>query len=299
MSEERANRRNANDMNEPSEHTQLFDTAGHLTGNALNELIDGSLPSPQAAQVQAHLDGCPDCATRWHELTQTVALLRSLPEIEPSRSFEIAAQPASSAATPAKPRFQTILTPAFPVLRVAVAAVFLLLVGVTATDLITQPDDDRDQVAMIAEPTAAPTEAVMRQEAEEAPEADAAPLPTGAAPAPAAAGASLEEAGESQEALPASEPSEAFSQAVADEDTGAADAGVAQDAADGADIAQAPAATPEIAPSPTAAAPESRVDTTEDDDDGLSNWRIAEIALLLLLFWLVVTWFGLERMRKR
>jgi hypothetical protein len=61
-----------------------------------------------------------------------------------------------------------------------------------------------------------------------------------------------------------------------------------------------PAATPSLEPSPTASepVPESRVDTTEESD-GLSNWRIAEIALLLLLFWLVVTWFGLERMRNR
>jgi hypothetical protein len=35
------------------------------------------------------------------------------------------------------------------------------------------------------------------------------------------------------------------------------------------------------------------------DDDGVSNWRIAQIALIVLLLWLAVTVVGLQRLRTR
>jgi hypothetical protein len=291
MNEERANDRDAIDMNQTPELQHLFDAEGHLTNTALNDSIDGSLSGRQAGLVSAHLTGCDSCSTRRNELDRTIALIGSLPEVSPGRSFEIAPQPPREMESPAKPWLQTVISPAFPALRVAVAAVFLLLVGVTATDLITQPDNQGDQVAMIADTPAARTEPVMRDDAEEAPEA------TEEAPAPAA-NMQVEEA---EQALPTGEPSQAFDQAAPDEDLLAGEAQEAEQATggDGAIMAE-PAAAPSPEPSPTASepVPESRVDAAEESD-GLSNWRVAEIALLLLLFWLVVTWFGLERMRNR
>jgi hypothetical protein len=34
-------------------------------------------------------------------------------------------------------------------------------------------------------------------------------------------------------------------------------------------------------------------------DDGMSGWRIAQIALFVLLLWLAVTVIGLQRLRRR
>jgi hypothetical protein len=245
----------------------------------LNELLDGTLTGPSGDLVERHLTDCARCATRRDELERTIALMRNMPVIEPGKSFEI--QPSVAPARVSTARFQGVLTPAFPVLRVAVAAVFLLLVGVTAVDLGTQRDDQDDQVAMIANTPTARTDSISM----EAPESTEA--------APAAPAVNIEAADADDAAL--TEPSEAFSQAeVADEEA----AGPEREAVTGggdAAVEQA-VASPEV--SPTATPEEERLDA-RDDDDELSNWRIAEIALLLLLFWLVVTWIGLERVRKR
>ncbi|CAN5617449.1 hypothetical protein BH23CHL4_BH23CHL4_02690 [soil metagenome] len=283
MNEERANDSDTTGMNDIPEHQQMVDSAGHLTTDALNESIDGSLSGRDDELVSNHLAKCVECASRREELARTVALVRSMPEVEPRRSFEIAPNPSLASRPPAKSWFQGVLAPAFPALRVAVAAVFLLLVGVSATDLITQRDNQGDQVAMVADPPAARPESVSL---EEAPQAIGAP--------PAAPAANIE-AAESDEAMFA-EPSEALGDAAARDDSDTSETGETVDA--GADAMDQPGPTPPPEPSPTPDASVARVDAAEESD-GLSNWRIVEISLLLLLFWLVVTWIGVERVRKR
>ncbi|CAN5739118.1 hypothetical protein BH20CHL4_BH20CHL4_09610 [soil metagenome] len=283
MNEECANDRDTTGMNDTPERQQWFDSAGHLTTGALNESIDGSLSAFDDELLRHHLTVCAECGARREGLARTVALVRSMPEVEPHRSFEIASNPLPGSKPPAKAWFQGVLAPAFPALRVAVAAVFLLLVGVSATDLITQRDDQGDQVAMVADTPAARPESVSL---EEAPQAIGAP--------PAAPAANIE-AAESDEAMFA-EPSEALGDAAARDDSDTSETGETVDA--GADAMDQPGPTPPPEPSPTPDASVARVDAAEESD-GLSNWRIVEISLLLLLFWLVVTWIGVERVRKR
>jgi len=58
----------------------------------------------------------------------------------------------------------------------------------------------------------------------------------------------------------------------------------------------ATAATPAASPVPVAL---DQKQPESDDDSGVSGWRIAQIALLVLLLWLVVTVVGLQRIRAR
>lgn len=282
MNEEQENDRDTTGMSATPEQQHVFDTTGHLTNTALNESLDGSLPDQATGLVRGHLTGCDACASRRAELAQTISLVRSLPAVEPGRTFEIAPSPERAPTPQTKSWFQGVLSPSFPALRVAVAAVFLLLAGVTTADLVTQRDDQPDQVAMVADTPAARSDSVSMQ------------APPATQPLPAAPQDQIE-AVESEDVL-RTEPSEALSEPAADSESDMFDADQTEDAS--ADPTQAQPPTPQPSPSATAAPPEERADAS-DESDGLSNWRIAEIALLLLLFWLIVTWLGLERIKKR
>jgi len=282
MNEEQENDRDITGMSATPEQQHLFDPAGHLTNGAFNNLLDGALSDRATALVRDHLTGCDACGSRRQELAQSISLMRSLPEVEPGRTFEIGPSRVRTTTPQTKSWFQGALTPAFPAMRIAVAAVFLLLVGVTTADLVTQRDDQGDQVAMVADTPAARSDSVSMQ----------APPATQSLPA---APQDQIEAIESEDVL-RSGPSEALSEEAADSESDMFDADETGDA--GADPTTQQTPTPQPSPSPTAAPPEERVDASSEDD-GLSNWRIAQIALLLLLFWLIVTWLGLERIKRR
>ncbi len=49
----------------------------------LADYLEGDLALDQRALVDAHLDGCPECALEVREMQQTIRLLRALPEPEP------------------------------------------------------------------------------------------------------------------------------------------------------------------------------------------------------------------------
>jgi len=53
----------------------------------LGPYLEGDLPLQQRALVDAHLDVCPSCAAELKELRGTIALLRSLPEVEPPQGL--------------------------------------------------------------------------------------------------------------------------------------------------------------------------------------------------------------------
>ena len=61
--------------------------AEHLGPERLQDYIEGLLPQPQMARIEAHLDGCGACrneATSWRELIQGI---ETLPELVPSAGF--------------------------------------------------------------------------------------------------------------------------------------------------------------------------------------------------------------------
>lgn len=102
------------------------------TGTLLSGYVDRRLNPEEQARVEEHLGGCRRCREELESLRAAVALLRSLPEVEPSRSFAVA---------PTKPLPGRA---ALPALRFAVAAVVLLLVGTLAVDQTNLLVGDRD-----------------------------------------------------------------------------------------------------------------------------------------------------------
>ena len=54
----------------------------------LSALIDNELPAKQAAAVQRHLAGCPQCQQRLEALQRSDAMLRGLESLTPSADFD-------------------------------------------------------------------------------------------------------------------------------------------------------------------------------------------------------------------
>lgn len=256
--------------------------AEHLTDAELNELVDGTLSPRDSERVRTHLTSCADCEERYNTLKATISLLQSAPSLMPRRSFqltpELAARP--EAAQPSHPgrldRFSQWIMPGIPALRTATLIVALLLVSVSALDVITHRNSEPNS-----------TSPVLMQSA---PEQEAPPMQR-------SIGNSVE-SGEDSMALPADEAID--SEAVDSEQLiPAAPAVTAPDQ----DI-QPTAITGEIAPtiesSPVVSASDSDSGPTtsgEPEKSGvtISSWRIVELGLLLLLFWLGVTWLGRTR----
>jgi hypothetical protein len=92
------------------------------TRDALSGYIDGRLDPEEAVRVEEHLNTCRGCREDLESLRATVALLRSLPEVTPSRSFAVA---------PVKPLPGRRVLPA---LRFATAGAVLLLASAFAVD---------------------------------------------------------------------------------------------------------------------------------------------------------------------
>ncbi len=60
------------------------------TRGALSGYVDGHLNPEEEARIEEHLNTCRGCREDLESLRATVALLRSLPEVTPSRSFAVA-----------------------------------------------------------------------------------------------------------------------------------------------------------------------------------------------------------------
>lgn len=107
----------------------------HLAIEVLSAYIDHALPPADRARADAHLATCEACRQELRELTTTVALLGTLPEPRPRRSFQLS--PAQiQARVPWWQRLGERLLPRLPAVRAAAVAVALLLVAVTAIDLL-------------------------------------------------------------------------------------------------------------------------------------------------------------------
>lgn len=272
----------------------------HLSDAELNELVDGTLAGRELQRAQAHLDSCPECEERYQTLLATVSALKQAPSVMPRRSFQLT--PEQAKLPEKKPswldRFSERLLPGVPAIKAATIAVALLFISVTAFDVLTNQSGKNDM---------SPQTSVQR-------EADL-PAPAVQDQQPALTEVpELEEAGES-----VSDTSVADT-AIQESETGGADVESAPDAADesfiGSAMQEAPPAaanqpaiaasptpeptvtpTPTAIPSPTATA----TATPTSGSDGwraevtLSWWRIAELGLLMVLIWLIVSWIGRSR----
>ena len=59
----------------------------------LSAYVDGQVSASEASRVQEHLAACAECRRELEALRATVSLLRSLPQVQPSRSFALAEAP--------------------------------------------------------------------------------------------------------------------------------------------------------------------------------------------------------------
>jgi anti-sigma factor RsiW len=131
----------------------------HLTDAELNELVDRTLSATDTERAQEHLATCPDCDERYRTLLATISALKSAPSVMPRRSFQLTP---AQAKLPAKPpswldRFSEWIVPGVPAIRAATLAVALLLLSVTAIDVITHRSETSENagpaVMRQAEPT--------------------------------------------------------------------------------------------------------------------------------------------------
>ena len=59
----------------------------------LSAYVDGQVSASEASRVREHLAACAECRRELEALRATVSLLRSLPQVQPSRSFALAEAP--------------------------------------------------------------------------------------------------------------------------------------------------------------------------------------------------------------
>lgn len=110
-------------------------TTPHLTLDQLTAYLDGDLAPEERVRFDDHLRTCRDCRRELTELRSTVALLNGLPDYRPRRSFQLA--PERIAATrPWWERLGFRLLPALPALRAATVAAAILLVSVSAGEIV-------------------------------------------------------------------------------------------------------------------------------------------------------------------
>jgi len=244
-----------------ADHAQM--SLRHPDEETLGVFLDGGLSPGEARLVAAHLAGCGDCRREIAALRATVALLGGLPQYEPRRSFRLLSQQAvRGRATGDSGRLARLL-PSFPSLRIATVAVAMLLLLVGTGDVLTHRDESSETSSVQPAARAIATLPVAKA-GEQQPVLDLEQAPSSASGAPGAFSA------------PAAAP---------------------------ADSAAGAAVTTNTPPSlATTAAPQVAApaqSTQSEGNDGPSFWRLGEVALALILAWLLVSLTGLQQMRWR
>ncbi|MGI8475606.1 MAG: anti-sigma factor family protein, partial [Thermomicrobiales bacterium] len=150
---------NASDptANDRAESLQTCDPGRnpHLTDDQLTMVVDRYAASGEWTAAQGHLAGCARCRAEVAQLLATRDLLRALPPPRSRRSFRLTEAEARAAA----PRWRSwgrLLLPGMAGLRVATATVALLLLAVTATDVLTNRDQGSGETARSSQPVSAP-----------------------------------------------------------------------------------------------------------------------------------------------
>jgi hypothetical protein len=132
----------------------------HLTDAELNELVDGSLSPTETGRANAHMQSCADCTERYQTLLATGSALQAAPSLMPRRSFQLSPEQAK---IPEKQpswfdRFANWIVPGVPAVRAATLAVALLLISVTAIDVLTHQSNDSENAGPIVMRQAEPTQ---------------------------------------------------------------------------------------------------------------------------------------------
>lgn len=242
------------------------DSAGlsmrHPDQETLGAFLDGAISTGEGTLVAAHLRGCADCRREVAAIRATVALLDGLPQYEPRRSFRLAPQQAGRARTVSGGWLPRLL-PSFASLRIATAAVAMLLVVVSAGDILSHRDQASDRSSpQSASETVATVPALTKVDNQ--PVLDLEQAPSSASGAPGAFSA------------PAAAP--------------------AEDAAGAVVVTTSPSSAATLVPArQPAPAPADEV----KQDNGPTFWRLSEVALALVLAWLLVSLTGLQQMRWR
>ena len=118
--------------------------AGHEAARArFSALIDGALTAAEAAEVEAHLAGCPACRTDLAQLRATVTLVREVEPVQVPDGFAAGVRgrlEQLSAATPRStwPRWRLVLPRVAWSWKTAAAAASVALVAVFAVNLVRE-----------------------------------------------------------------------------------------------------------------------------------------------------------------
>ena len=261
--------------------------AQHLDVDALSAYLDQHLPPAEQAAAARHLATCPDCAHELAELRATVALLRTLPHYAPGQSFQLG--PEHARRRGGDRRAEQILwgwldrlVPALPAVRVATVAAAVLLVAVITGGVVAE--------RQAAAPT--PPAVVMRE-------------------APAAGGVVEGAAGDAAESEILNEPpGAAMPAAPALAPPGGADPGqLALEETSGGEAADSAAGIPPAGQlargtGTEAAAPASMKQAADAGAASrqmaasTSGWRVAAVALGLILVWLIMLVAALSARRR-
>ncbi len=297
------------------------DHPGHLDIDAVSAFVDRDLEPVELTTIEMHISQCPACEREVLEIRTTVFLLSGLPEYEPRRSFLLgqeharasrrerprAAQPALSPQLPAsQPRPGSPASISGPpasgwmsALHVAALMAGVLLLLVTVGDL-TGIIGSAPASMQLAAPTTV---------AEEAPR-EALPAMDSAPSAPMAAVAPDAEA----DMAPAPAPASSFQESAADSGGTFGAVSASDEVSEGQELARVPprlAATSNAAASVTQAIPTpgagsgaepaatGGTDLAQTAADGQpSRLRIVQLALALILAWLVVSIAGARWIRR-
>jgi len=289
--------------NTPAEGGQLDGFSQHPDTETLSASLDGRLAAWERETVAMHVASCSDCRRELTELRATVLLLNDLPRYEPRRSFQVSPRQLRPAPGESWAWF-TRLLPALPALRTATVAVAILLMVVSAGDVLVHRngDESSDTTAPPGEVlNALGTETVQpasNQQADEPmmAEQDAPSTTSGSGAAAAGVQPDLDQAADQQEggqqapmaAAPASDNAVATVPASVER---------IEETRQQTEIPEATGQSGSSASSARNTGPPRTVAATPRQRP--STWRLTEVGLGLILLWLIVTVAGLQRLRRR
>lgn len=110
----------------------------------LSSYLDGELPAREAEKLEQRLRAEPGLRLAFHELDETVRLLRELPHVEPMRNYTLTPEMAGLESR----------TRAYPVLRLATALAALAFFVVMGLDALSGQVLDTAREAQLAAPAA-------------------------------------------------------------------------------------------------------------------------------------------------